>query len=897
MAQHDSTERVINSTIIDVSYTQEEMFKKADELKHNFYLAYDVELQDKKDQKTRIVKQYTSYKNKKEFLDKYVNFKSEDKVFYEIKRTEKPRYESYDLEVETKSSVAPPSSEEVIKHFKEYCYPQDNKKLNCKGEEPHFLITEANNNTKTSLHLVNKKRIFDNCEDEKTWVNTNIRMSNIYKNFPDTSVNVSKNRCMRMIYSTKIGKNRPFVAYKDNLDVPIEDFMITDVEFKKYCAYKEKVEQKKEESQKVPLIAQSAELKIEGENVNDNKKKDQSKRKELCSLVDHLVYAIKNNKIKEFFDRGGDGVLQHDDCMKLFCAIVYEGVTKKVKWDDLGDKIADLYRKKTEIDMEREKNSWIDSVLKRIREKRRTVTISTLYKYANMSGYLSLKYMELLENATYGGHFDLAKIFKMATKKNPFINTWESGDKYHGYQWDEDSALYLPRYKSEIINKIQNTLIPIVRKFISKVIEDCKDEDKEVQTKKKKAVGALLINLKNEPYVRNVYECYSRMVQDIDFKKKLNNVGSWELPIRNRKMIDQRTLVQRNRTPNDYYTYFIDRELVSDTSEANKYFLEVLDTPEKVKCFLQYTGYAISPSMRLKKIMIAIGGKDAGKSTLFLILAKVFTTNIISSLSDKVFFNRKSESVHNEEFMKVKDIRVGVVSEPELKSATLSGEKIKSFVGNDLVDVRHCGGRLETLRNTCKAFILTNNAPTLPSDDAVSDKLIFCDCNNHFAKTKANEMKINHHLEDDRFKDEVFTLVLTEGMNLYNNETLTIPECMLTATESYITRSDGVANFISEKIRKMPEDDEKAYIRMPTLYPEYKYFCESNKFVVEQKHSFLDQFRRRLGTKERNKKVDGKVFSAFIGYKIIDDADNDNENDDRNDDNSDNSNISLLNKK
>jgi phage/plasmid-associated DNA primase len=865
-------------------YKLNEMFKYADKNNFKFYICADLPKGDGS-------KQYACFKNDVEFYDYYGRLPEEKKNFYEIQREGRPRYEVYDLEIEVKNLKQDqklPTPEELFNHFITECYPQeiDEMYVNRRDEKPNWLVLDSSNKDKTSLHLKNSRRVFKNEADHKAWVNIFVKDSPLYSNFPDKSI-YNKNQAIRMIGSTKINKNRYlkiWTAHNSNVSKRTMDYFITNV--------RDEETNLVEDNFIIPKLPDkiTSETTEKGKDVRyedmTSKKKD-GKIRELCEAI---VNGIKNNKIQKLHERGGDGVICYNDCMSLCCAIINEGIEQDKDFGDLVDKVLSLYRNRHTIDTRKIKESWISSSQQRRQNKEKCsvsdqpkASINTLYYYAYQAGWRSKSKREyLISSSLGGGHSDLAELYILESQDEPFINTYENGDSCYGYRWNNETLIYEKRTKEKMMNVMIQTIHPLVsdyskslRKKMKKEEED-EDEDeddekKKKKTKTKKAINKVIENLKTESFISNLFKNYAGKVQDIDFKKRLNNVSSWELPINDGLMINLKTLTVRKRTKDDLWTFYIRRNFVQNISRAYEYFLEVLKTKDKTDCFLQYVGYSISPSMRLKKIMICIGSKDTGKSTTLNMIRNAVSNDIMSSLSYKVLFSPKNESVHNEEFMKVKSIRVGVISEPDIK-VPLSGEKVKGFVGNDPVDVRHCGGRLETLTSTCKGMLLTNRPPEIPADDTLTDKLIFCVFNNSFKKSLENEDKIRRLESDESFLDEVFSLIVLRGFDLHTSEEFFIPECMKNENDSYTNELNSVISFCKSRVRATTEDSKCQYVKKSSLYEAYKEFCTTNDFVPERKFNFFEQIRSHLGVSETKVHSNDRrtTYEVFKGFELVD---------------------------
>lgn len=860
--------------------SQIDMFREADRKGYKVLLSRDISEDGKKE--------YFCINDFGIFWNLYQNMPITSKSFYELQRVGTPRFEVYDLEIETKN-LKPgqklPTPMELFNHFLSL-YPKrtDEAYFNIINEEPNWLVLDSSNNNKTSLHIINRNRIFLDEKDNKLWVEMYVKDSEEYYNFPDRCI-YGKNHLFRIIGSTKMSKNRYLKIWnehnKDVSDNPL-DYFITHIrdDEKKRMETKLFIELSKEE---VGEVNEDYDLitfdKLEG---TDKTKK----LRELCMVI---INGIKNNEI-ESLKKDGKGVICHNNCMAICCAILYEDE----KSEDLVDMFLNLYRNKETRDLKELKEAWKNSVEKRKNDKNSTKsTIGTLYFLAKQAGWNN---ESMPKNDRYfykslaGGEEDLVNLYIYITKNERFINTYDIKDKHHGYKLDLQTAIYQPYTKEKVINDIQNKLKIFVEKKINihkkKLKKAGKDENKKMKKGEEdkdcelmKLMKKQLVKVKSVGFLEMLFTSLTYKVQDKSFKEKINSVREWEIPIKNRMMINLKTLEKRERTKDDLWSFFINRNYVEDTTRAYEYFLEIFDNNiEKMKCFLQFIGYSISPSMRLKKILICIGSADTGKSKTLTMIRKAVDENIMSSLSYKVLFSPKNEAVHDEEFMKCKKIRAGIIAEPESKIA-LSSEKVKKIVGGDMTDARRCAATIESFIPICKGIILMNQPPLIPNGNALKEKIIYCFFKHKFDKSeeKENDDKLTALESDDNFLDQVFSLIVKSGYDLHNSKSFYIPKCMKEESEDMNNETNSVFSFCKNKIKVADEKSGTPYLNKGTLYEKYKSYCPTNDYTPEKKYCFFEQLKEFLGVSEKKKNVlnyngsSRNNIEIFEGYELIED--------------------------
>jgi hypothetical protein len=176
--------------------TQEKSFLFAEENNHKFFFAVDIADGGKKN--------YGSTTDFSSFYPLYMQ--QETKNFYELLKTDQPRLEYYDIDCPTTKSP-----EQIFLKFNSIY----NRfiSITFKDYSPvEWHITDSSRLGKVSLHLVNQNLVFDNQEATQLHYNRFEEFLKIYypeeDNLFDKAVK-TRNRCMRLIHSSKWGQKRP----------------------------------------------------------------------------------------------------------------------------------------------------------------------------------------------------------------------------------------------------------------------------------------------------------------------------------------------------------------------------------------------------------------------------------------------------------------------------------------------------------------------------------------------------------------------------------------------------------------------------------------------------------------------------------------------------------------
>jgi hypothetical protein len=230
--------------ILDFEYTQEILFKKAKELNYTFLFSKDNPELNKKGKHTKL---FSASKDINTFLSYYNTLETNSKHFYETVHSK--FYEFYDLDLSLEENSDPEIFNNsnlflwfdlIRSEFIKFIINNNtNKELDLNFNflsHPEWIITTASNQTKLSLHIINRNVTFNENKvfkqfysSFKSYVESFVQNDNPFKKSIDWCVS-SLNRSMRMIDSTKIGGNRRLYLWNEyHLDyVPLHKTFITD---------------------------------------------------------------------------------------------------------------------------------------------------------------------------------------------------------------------------------------------------------------------------------------------------------------------------------------------------------------------------------------------------------------------------------------------------------------------------------------------------------------------------------------------------------------------------------------------------------------------------------------------------------------------------------------------
>jgi len=321
-------------------------------------------------------KKYGSISNDSDFFPLYEKIPDNKKNFYEVIRTERPRFEYYDIEF-YRDNFEIPFTMLKPENFFNYFISVRNSVLRSFDIDPErypaeWFISDSSKlkdgKFKVSYHIVNRKMIFNNHQETLAWAEAfskyikkhpNDKLGKIGKesNVPDLSV-YSSNRLMRILGSSKFGETRPLKKAEWHLkssNAPFRKFLISNV----------KESDLKDASNlvfgRVPEIAiQMAEIKAEKERAiqaSRDARRSKTENEEDNSLFYRMFDSLNEGRFEEYAS-----------CIRL--------IWLACKLDLSRDQIQQLSSKASNYS-----EDWTDSTINQFDDVKCTLTEGTLHEF------------------------------------------------------------------------------------------------------------------------------------------------------------------------------------------------------------------------------------------------------------------------------------------------------------------------------------------------------------------------------------------------------------------------------------------------------------------------------------------------------------------------------------
>tara|TARA_R110000868_G_scaffold67834_1_gene200928 strand:- start:3869 stop:6076 length:2208 start_codon:yes stop_codon:yes gene_type:complete len=420
---------------------------------------------------------------------------------------------------------------------------------------------------------------------------------------------------------------------------------------------------------------------------------------------------------------------------------------------------------------------------------------------------------------------------KMLLEKNEvsaarLIGKIEEGNIYYSDRtkmwtvWTESKKIWEHQYNTgSIASKIYDTLDPIYEKCIEYfcgVIESCEDDD-EIKNLKK-----IFTSLKKKELI--VKGCVLDRITKLSITSFMNNdfsdkldVNPDNIPIKNNRVIELRTLEIRERNRDDFWSFEFEYDFLGKDLTNNIYdkeFMRIIFDNEDTYNFMRdLMGYMISYTEKEQILGIFTNDKGRnGKGIITQTCQDIFQP-FIKDMCISLIVDDGRKINTEAEMNKLSKGRTALFQEPPADKK-YKNDVIKKLTGGDGLMVRDCnqkGSDVKLLRKAAIPIIPMNGCLPNPKDldPAVINRLCICFFTYYFrakGEPDYDEDDSCCKLRDDTLKDrmmsnkdDIFTWWIVAAHN-YNIRTTRLmedyPEEFRNKFEQYLDENDHLKTFI-----------------------------------------------------------------------------------------------------
>lgn len=694
-------------------------------------------------------KKFSSFKTFKLFQTFYK--KEETKNFYELICTNSTSKLYIDLDIHNKTLLdSKKIFHKLLSELESFCL------MHC-DVSPKCIASESHSETKKSYHIIcnniylsNQKQRYNFSEQFMSYI------SNDLKEYFDCSV-YSKNRCFRLLESSKFGQNRPLVACPDSSTKLIDHCVYIQAE--NMCNFTELSFDEVEYRNDVKITNTP-------ENIDTILSSIDTKYWSKRSSWVQLAAAMKNSGLSfECFDEYSRKSPNYGGTHKL--------------WNSIRN-----YSKNES-------------------------SLGTLYYYASKSNnfipesvsLLAKVEQECVNSILEKGTLTHTTCCKLFFNKYPdyYIysnSTWYYRLKSGRYsEIDVDSDTILSSHISKFFEMFEKT---VLKNIVSN------DGDRKLLLKAKSLTEKYEFKTSIIKELKMFYN-ESELLTKLNSKTHLIGFdnGVYDL-------LEQQF---RIATIDDCISWTVGFDYKSlDECDSNKleylenFIFSLFESKDTGSYFLKHIGSFLFGGNKEELIHFWVGNGRNGKGTIDDILRE--TLGPYYNVLDDSFFTttKKNQDEASPAMMALKNVRLTMTTEPEGGTAYLSS-KFKRLCGNDPIHCRSLySNSMQTFIPTFKPVIQTNHLPQFTDVDMGLLQRIrvinFCytfvkpteyDSNNKFHKLIDVNLKTNLR----KLKSE-FMIILIKWYQIYCIETLDFPsKDILEVTKSYRADIDSVQTFIN----------------------------------------------------------------------------------------------------
>lgn len=486
---------------------------------------------------------------------------------------------------------------------------------------------------------------------------------------------------------------------------------------------------------------------------------------------------------------------------------------------------------------------------------------------------------------------------------NPKKDLWYA---FEDHRWRRSNdALALKRMLvDDVIQDYYEFLNEMTAEMKDPTVQDTRRTTLELYCKK---TLAIIDQLKHVAFQKHVIEMCKLRLTDENFIKKAD--ANRMLVCCENGVLDLEMGIFRDGIPDDYCTlstgiYYQEYESDDpDVIEFDEYFLKIFPNKNLREYYFDMVTSCLQGGNVNKRIFICTGSSNGGKSLTMRMLEIAFG-ELFGKFPRELFLRGKGSSSGQArpELMKADNKRIMSTQEITHMDNFDIGP-LKEMTGNDSVSAR--GLFQEEQRDLIFQFTTIfqcNVPPKVPGhDEATWSRIRLLDFESKFViesdlhlypvpETFEEQLKMKRFHADPNLANRIADMApvllwkIFHHFSVYRKRGLKEPKEVMISTDKYKTSNDIYRQFYSEKIDKVPLDDEKrdakkAFITSSALYSEFKDWYRENhpsyardmigcsamkKEMVKIMGQIKDPEKDIYGLGDRNR---------FWGYEILYDED------------------------
>ena len=328
----------------------------------------------------------------------------------------------------------------------------------------------------------------------------------------------------------------------------------------------------------------------------------------------------------------------------------------------------------------------------------------------------------------------------------------------------------------------------------------------------------------------------------------------------------------RQGKPEDYVSLSVNYDYIDYNGtepvfvELNNYFESLFKNVEIREYVLRSLASRLEGQSNNCQINIWTGPASNGKTVFTLLINKVFGEYYGTLEANVLTTKRSNAEAPSPALMSTKGKRIVVVQEPEENEELNVGLLKQISGGQDKINGRKLHCDIVSFVPQFELFIICNNIPTLKHvDNGIARRISVVNFETVFVSgerpLKEHEARANPNIEkyikSDKWTAPLMWLLINKWYKEYRRINLYKPKCVKYATDSYISSSDEVREFIKENY-VLDKDNSMVHdtipIKISDLHDEYITWAKNHGYIRKYRTQgkFADHITKIIGLSIKN---------------------------------------------
>lgn len=363
-----------------------------------------------------------------------------------------------------------------------------------------------------------------------------------------------------------------------------------------------------------------------------------------------------------------------------------------------------------------------------------------------------------------------------------------------------------------------------------------------------------------ETILKDAQSVYPINMDEFDADPYLFNCQNCVINLKTRETTDHNPDLLLSKISNVVY------DPQADCTEFKNFIDEIMcHDAYKVDYFKRIFGYALTGENSQEECYMCYGSTTRnGKSTLLDVIGYMFGDYAMNSEPETVAQRDRNTRGASGDLARLDGCRFLHMSEPK-KDMMFDVGLLKKLLGRDTITARHMYAREFEFIPIFKLFINTNFLPIVGDDTLFSSERVKVITFDRHFEPHEQDIHLRKRLQSKSSISGIFNWCL-EGLASYqlDDETLIVPDSVLSATNEYRQKSNKIQNFIDECLI----EDIDEIVSVKDCYTAFQHWCKNNGCGCDNKTNWLSSMKSKVDVASSGT-INGKTVRNVIkGYSF-----------------------------